>query len=36
LKATSVKVIELLTIDRGHSAPVGGSLSPRKKGKPPA
>jgi hypothetical protein len=37
LKATSLEVIELLTIDHGHSAPVGGSLSQqREKGKLPA
>jgi hypothetical protein len=36
LKATSLEAIELLTIDRGHSAPVGGSLSQqREKGKLP-
>jgi hypothetical protein len=36
LKATSVKMIELLTVDRGHSAPIWGSLSQqREAGKPP-
>jgi len=36
LKATSLEVIELLTVDRGHSAPVWGSRSQqREAGKPP-